>query len=85
MTNQNFLYSARKIFCEILKFPYKVLIGFYNPEYQKKLEEKRELENRINSLDYKLELNKSEKEELACRALKGIDLNRRIKDNHKSN
>ena len=81
----NYFNQKGKILCEILKFPYKVLIGYWNQEYQQKLKENKELKKELKSLDSNLEQTKEKKEELAYRALNGIDLVRKMKEKYKNN
>ena len=75
--SNNYLNQAGKIFYEILKFPYNVLIGFWSPEYQQKLKNNKELKEKIKSLDYKIAETKSEKEDSAYRILEKINSNRK--------
>jgi len=86
MTNlDNYLNQTGKILYGIFTFPYKVLIGYYNPEYQQKLKKNKELKEKIKSLDSGLEQTKLERENLASQLLNRINLNRKIMENHKNN
>ena len=86
MTNlDNYLNQTGKILYGIFTFPYKVLIGYYNPEYQQKLKKNKELKKELKSLDSNLEQTKSEKEDLAYKILNNRNLNRKMRENYKSN
>lgn len=75
--SNNCLNQIGKILYKFVEIPYNVLIGIYNPEYQQKLKEKRELEARIKSLDSKIIETKEEKENLAYRTLEKINSNKK--------
>ena len=86
MTNlDNYLNQTGKILCGIPKFLFRALIGYYNPEYQQKLQKNKEFKAELKSLDSGIEQTKSEREKLAYRALKDIDLVRKMKENYKNN